>query len=92
MIVRVGAENGRTLPVGWVDGDRGDLDKNLIPANCGDGTVFCLGGLVRLDGDCAMCLWDFEVRHQGLARVWWGKKYTQWSAPWLVIVSCTVDK
>ena len=63
MIVRVGAENGRTLPVGWVDGDRGDLDKDLILANCGNGTVFCLGGFVRLDDDCAMCLWDFEVGH-----------------------------
>jgi hypothetical protein len=33
VIVRVGIENGRTLPVGWVDGDRGDLDEDLILAD-----------------------------------------------------------
>jgi hypothetical protein len=63
VVDRVGIENGRTLPVGWVDGDRGDLDEDLILPNCGNGTVFRLGGFVRLDDDRAMCLWDFEVGH-----------------------------
>ena len=53
----------RTFPVGRVEGNRGDLDKDFILANCGNRTLLYLDGLVRLDDDRSVGLWDFEVGH-----------------------------
>jgi len=63
MVVCVATESERTFPVGRVDGDRGDFHEDLILANGGDRTLFCLDGRVRLDNDRSMGLWDFEVGH-----------------------------
>ena len=63
MVVRVGTENGRTLPVRRVDGDREDLDMSLILSSRANRRVFSLGSLVHLDDDYMTCLWDYEVEH-----------------------------
>ena len=62
-VVYITAENERTLPVGRINGNCGDLDKDFVLANCGNRTFFCLDSRVRLDNDCSVGLWDFEVGH-----------------------------
>jgi hypothetical protein len=52
-----------TFPVGRVNGNCGDLDKDFILANCGNRTFLCLDGFVRLDNYRSVGLWDFEVGH-----------------------------
>ena len=53
----------RTLPVGRVDSNRGNLDKDFILANCWNRTHFCLDTLVCLDDDRSVGLRDFKVGH-----------------------------
>ena len=67
-VVRIVPKNERTLPIGRVDCNRGDLNKDLVLANGGNGTLFCLDGRVRLDDDRSMGLWDFEVGHVEVGR------------------------
>ena len=70
--VCIASGSERTLPVGRVDGNRGDLYEDLVLANSGNGTFFCLDSCVRLDNDCSVGLWDLEVGHieRGWKRMW----------------------
>ena len=62
-VVRIAPRSERTLPVGRVNGNRGDLDEDLVLPNGGNRTFFRLDGCVRLDDDGSVGLWDFEVGH-----------------------------
>ena len=62
-VTRIAAECERTLPVGRVDGNRRDLNEDLVLTNCGNRTLLRLDGRVRLDDDRSVGLWDPEVRH-----------------------------
>lgn len=63
IVVYFAGENVRTLPVGRVDGNRRHLDKDFVLTNCGNRTLLCPDGLVRLDDDRSVGLWDIEVGH-----------------------------
>jgi len=62
-VVYFADDNVRTLPIGRIDGNCEDLDKDFVLTDCGNRPLLCFDGPVRLDDDCPVGLWDFEVGH-----------------------------